>query len=738
MAISIKPLIGLMWLATSDPTIAPGAAAPLDNLLIRTDTNSLYYKSGALNTDWILIAGGGFTGMSIGGGVTGGTTGSVLFIGTGPVLAQDNAGLFFDPATNRLGVNTNAPGSELDVNGTITGVTINGTTINATTGGITTVNATTINSTSVALAATGFLSAANGSAAAVSGANTGRLRYNTTGQVFQVSLNGAAYVNVVTGTGVGMAIGNTIGNSPTDGSLLFVGTSGVLAQSVATTTRYVSATNNLQIGADAVTNNNTAVPLAVSASSTENISYMWNTNTAGYSALGFLNTARVFQCSIGFGNSAVASPLTSRGFISVGSATDFVMIDSSNDLFFFRMNSSSSNRGRLGIYPSNVTPRTDPSDFIDIIHNTNDGVTGGLRTQNNNTTGGRVNGLSACDQTGTVRALYGVIQDGSNPIGFVRGAGATPGILAWSGGADICWIFQNQSTSGYSGAGFAGGTGLPASVTASIGVGQSAAGITDFRATPFLFCGSGADWVIGNATGALIRWGTVNNAAFAQYANGSSAAVSAANTGRLRYNTTGHVFQVSLNGAAYSTLAIGGGTGMVIGNTITSATAGSVLYAGAAGVLAQDNAGLFFDAASDLLGVGTNTPNAPLDVENNNAGGHIIRACNLSDSGFASLNVANEAGVTQGHLGFANGTVASTAYRDKLYWMVVDASATINFGDATSVAHEFGCIDGSAYHELNDGAAAGLSAAGNARLRYNAGTDKLQVSKNGAAYVDIV
>jgi hypothetical protein len=41
-------------------------------------------------------SGGGGGGMTIGGAVVGGTPGSVLFIGTGPVLAQDNANFFWD------------------------------------------------------------------------------------------------------------------------------------------------------------------------------------------------------------------------------------------------------------------------------------------------------------------------------------------------------------------------------------------------------------------------------------------------------------------------------------------------------------------------------------------------------------------------------------------------------------------------------------------------------------------
>lgn len=54
----------------------------------------------------------------------------------------------------------------------------------------------------------------------------------------------------------------------------------------------------------------------------------------------------------------------------------------------------------------------------------------------------------------------------------------------------------------------------------------------------------------------------------------------------------------------------GGSAGaMAIDGSVTSGTQGSVLFLGASGVLAQDNAAFFYDAANDALGIGTATPN---------------------------------------------------------------------------------------------------------------------------------
>lgn len=47
------------------------------------------------------------TGISIGGTITGGTAGSILFINPNNILAQDNANLFWDDTNNILGIGTN-------------------------------------------------------------------------------------------------------------------------------------------------------------------------------------------------------------------------------------------------------------------------------------------------------------------------------------------------------------------------------------------------------------------------------------------------------------------------------------------------------------------------------------------------------------------------------------------------------------------------------------------------------
>ncbi len=73
----------------------------------------------------------------------------------------------------------------------------------------------------------------------------------------------------------------------------------------------------------------------------------------------------------------------------------------------------------------------------------------------------------------------------------------------------------------------------------------------------------------------------------------------------------------------------GGGT---IGGTIVGGTQGSVLFLGAAGVLAQDNANFFWDDTNNRLGIGTATPNASLNIK---------KASSVANQKFASFTIGS-------------------------------------------------------------------------------------------------
>jgi hypothetical protein len=82
-------------------------------------------------------------------------------------------------------------------------------------------------------------------------------------------------------------------------------------------------------------------------------------------------------------------------------------------------------------------------------------------------------------------------------------------------------------------------------------------------------------------------------------------------------------------------------------------TAGSVLFAGTAGVLSQDNANLFWDSTNHRLGLGTTAPSAILDVVSSVTDGtkfttngysnwnNIVSFNNNSPAGFFGLNISS-------------------------------------------------------------------------------------------------
>jgi hypothetical protein len=141
-----------------------------------------------------------------------------------------------------------------------------------------------------------------------------------------------------------------------------------------------------------------------------------------------------------------------------------------------------------------------------------------------------------------------------------------------------------------------------------------------------LSAGAGlAQWAFRNAGGDLF----LSTTTVAGTATTSTAALSIAGGGfgttTLRgLNISGQATSTSNVGFNITTgcFAVSGvcvGSSISVGSTIGSATAGSVLFAGASGALTQDNANFYFDDTNNRLGLGTTTPFAKLSV--NSVGG---------------------------------------------------------------------------------------------------------------------
>lgn len=92
------------------------------------------------------------------------------------------------------------------------------------------------------------------------------------------------------------------------------------------------------------------------------------------------------------------------------------------------------------------------------------------------------------------------------------------------------------------------------------------------------------------------------------------------------------------DGTTMTTAPTGGG-GVSIGDTVTGATAGSILFAGTSSILAQDNTNFFWDNSNKRLGVGTNAPTEEIDLTRDQNAATRIQIRN------ATSNTAAEAGL---------------------------------------------------------------------------------------------
>lgn len=108
---------------------------------------------------------------------------------------------------------------------------------------------------------------------------------------------------------------------------------------------------------------------------------------------------------------------------------------------------------------------------------------------------------------------------------------------------------------------------------------------------------------------------------------------------------------VSLNGTA----DFNGAVNMDSTLTLSTMTAGSVLFAGVGGLVSQDNANLFWDDSNNRLGIGTNGPAATIDIVSSIATiTSIGRLQSLNPNGNSSFDFYDEGGVNRFGIGYDN------------------------------------------------------------------------------------
>jgi len=155
--------------------------------------------------------------------------------------------------------------------------------------------------------------------AAVSDANTGRFRYNSSGQVFQVSMNGGDYVNLVTGTvdlsGYALLAGRSggqilIGGTGAADDLVLRATAGAGASGsdIIFQVGNNGATEAMRINYDGKVGIGTASPShlldVVGSVSGDTILHLQNTHVAGYSAFDFVDSIGAVGATVGYSNAS--------------------------------------------------------------------------------------------------------------------------------------------------------------------------------------------------------------------------------------------------------------------------------------------------------------------------------------------------------------------------------------------------------------------------------------------------
>lgn len=315
-------------------------------------TSGHFLKSNGAGTavTWAAAA----SSVDIGASIPTGTVGSVLFVGTGPVLAQDNAKFFWDNSNDRLGIGNAAPTTTLDVTG----------------------------NTLITYANDEPLAISHANAAAANAA----LKIDGTGganaqAIIRLQKDGTTYGNIVAGTrtDLGWVSGINI-NAPTTSSIGFrtnstnrmtIDGSGNLTFGNGT---FATGTGNVTFDTDTLvvdaTNNRVGIgttgparALDVRVSGATSPMQLVATSTNGFSALVFCDTTATTKASTGYGQSATASPYTSTYYFNTAASVDTVWLTNGTERL--RMSSA----GVFTFGATNVTFDTNVL-YIDAANNT--------------------------------------------------------------------------------------------------------------------------------------------------------------------------------------------------------------------------------------------------------------------------------------------------------------------------------------------------------------------------------
>ena len=604
---------------------------------LRDNAGVVEYKNSAGTWTSILSSSGGVT---IGGNVTGGTVGSILFAGASNVVAQDNANFFYDQSNHRLGLGTTSPAQQLSLTNSLglvdtttatTGVIFKGTNRfmhNYQATGTTGANFFAgVNAGNFTLSGTGTQASNN------TGVGQNALAALTTGSN-DSALGSNALVSVNTGSN-NVALGDNAGRYFADGS-----------------TALTDPENSIYLGAGAMGKDNSDA----------------NSIVIGYGAIGLgANTTvlgnsstvltRLFG-SVGIGTSAPATTLDVAGSVRfLGSANSTPVdgelvfdpalhaykyysafasawqtlaggtINISGGFWNQRGTDLSYVTGNVGIGTTLPTTALDVSGVITATggnsSNWNQAYAWGNHALAGYLTSGTVFTLSGdVSGTGTGGVISTSIASGS--VTSAKIADGTIKKVDLAGTNNLTAAAGNLLSYDAVSGGFTwinndGGTGATKWTDSGVGYSYLTNTANDLilgSTTP-----ADAQFVFHMATGNITMEGSTANGYETTLALTDPTAVRTITipdaTGTML--TTGNLSAITGAGTISTGVWNAGAvitSAAVQGSTLsaTSLAQGSIVFAGASGLLSQNNAGLFWDNASSYLGIGTTSPAAMLQV----------------------------------------------------------------------------------------------------------------------------
>jgi len=620
-----------------------------------------------------------------------------------------------------------------------------------------------------------------GQSASVGAADHGVLIYNSSSDRFQVSLDGAAYKNLLI-DGEGMVMGGTIGGSPTLGSVLFVGAAGILQQDNAT---FFWDNTNKRLGLGGTPN----TTLDISASgSLAGLQLRDGASTA----VGDASTARLryssskLQVSLNgaaYDDIIVVGTHTktlSQAYGDGGAGPQVIQLDST----------------RLGlIIKDAATPITSPlfavrkNDDSDYFYVANDGKIGlGVSSP------ATLLHLGSNVTATTILTLEQASAD-VDPCDITfkkaRGTMASPTVITTGDG------LGSVNFSGYSGVGgYVVGASIKATSEGTIATTRVPARLsfwTGTDAAPTVLTerlSIDSTGRLATPTAAQLQVGSnVLIGSVTDKLNAAMLAIASQAIGDLLYadSTTTFARRAAvatgsvLSSAGTGTAPVWAASPTLTGLTLSGLTSGSVVFAGTSGVLSQDNTAFFWDNTNKRLGIGTGSPSTQLHLASSTTATVVVTLEQASadvdagdltykkargtvasptvittGDGLGSINFSGYSGaggyvvgaaikaISEGtidttrvpaHLSFWTGTdAAPTVLTER---MRIDSAGKVGIGTtAPNTTLDIAASGSVAGLQLRDGSSTAVGDSGTGRLRYNAGA--LEASLNGGSYAGFV